>query len=393
MKILLVHNYYRSSAPSGENVVYESEKTMLSKYGVEVLPYEIHNDNLSDRTIIDKLKAGINTIWSFKSYREISNVIREYRPDIAHFHNTFPQISPSAYKACKDNNVAVVQTLHNFRIVCPNALLMRKGSPCEKCLDNSLIYSLIYKCYRDSYLATMAITLNIFINRLIGTYKNNIDKYITLTEFSKSRFVKAGIHENKILIKPNFISITNNTCVDQRKHYAIYVGRLTEEKGVRTLIDAWSMINDLKLIIVGDGDLREELESKVKNKQLDVEFRGTQDKTKVLELVSNAMLQIIPSECYEGFPNVLLEAYTCGTPVISSAIGSLNELVEDGKNGFKFKAKDPVDLVRKINHILDMKGEISEISKYSKELVNKKYTEAVNVDHLLKIYSIVLEQE
>ena len=322
MKVLLAHNYYRSSAPSGEDAVFHSERTLLESKGIEIISYEKFNDDIDDSTLAGRVSVALNTSWSTKTYRELRDLIGKTRPDVAHFHNTFPQISPSAYLACQENGVPVVQTLHNFRFVCPNAMLLRNGRPCERCLGTTLLPALKHRCYRNSTMATAALTLMIFYNRLRGSFHRLVNRYISLTEFGAERFVAGNLPKDKIVIKPNFIDRIPECRTDKRS-YGIYVGRLKSEKGVRTLLNAWRYLPEVPLRILGDGELRLELEMQVKAEGLNVEFLGYLPRDEVLAQVAGARIQIIPSECYEGFPLVVLEAYACGVPVVASRIGSL----------------------------------------------------------------------
>lgn len=385
MKVLLAHNYYRSSAPSGEDAVFRSERALLENRGIEVIPFEKFNDDIDDSGVANRVRVAVNTSWSRTTYRELRDVLRKTRPDIAHFHNTFPQISPSAYLACQESGVPVVQTLHNFRFVCPGAMLMRDGRPCEECLGTSLLPALRHRCYRGSLSATSALALMISANRLRGNFQRLVNRYISLTEFAAGRLVAGGLPKEKIVVKPNFIAD-----VPAHRHekspYAIYVGRLKSEKGVRTLLEAWRGLQDVPLKILGDGELRPELEFKAKQQGLNVEFLGYLPRDQVLVLVGGARIQVIPSECYEGFPLVVLEAYACETPVIASRIGSLDELVEDGKCGLKFEAGNARDLAAKVKEMWASPARLVTMGVNAKELLQSRYTGERNVEQLTRIY-------
>jgi len=371
MKLLLAHNFYRSSAPSGEDIVYRSERDLLESIGIEVVPYERHNDDIDETSWSGSISVALNTSWSRKSYNDVRDLIKETRPDIAHFHNTFPQISPSAYLACQQNGVPVVQTLHNYRLVCPGAMLVRDGKPCELCLGRNLLPAVRHRCYRNSIGATAALVLMLYSNRLRGSYQRLVNRYISLTEFAARRFVDGGLPREKIAVKPNFIDRIPES-IPKARSYVAYVGRLRSEKGLHTLLTAWRSISDIPLKIMGDGEMRAELEKQARLNALDVEFLGYLPRDDVLEFVRKASIQIIPSECYEGFPSVLLEAYACGTPVVVSKIGSLDELVEDGKTGLKFEVSNATDLAEKVKELWVSPARMRRMGAYARELVQKR---------------------
>lgn len=388
MTVLLAHNFYRSSAPSGEDLVYRSERALLEENGIKVIPYEKFNDAIDESTLLKRLAIGYKTAWSEKTYAEVSDIVQRNRPDIAHFHNTLPQISPSAYTACKDHGVPVVQTLHNYRLICPGALLLRDGRPCEDCVGASLVPALRYSCYRGSFAATAAVVWMLAWNRLKGTYNNLIDRYIALTHFQADRLIAGGLPAGKIRIKPNFIP-GNVPFIAEKDHYAVYVGHLSAYKGVRTLLQAWREIPDLPLKVIGSGPLEEELRKYATQNALDVEFMGYLPTSEVMKLVGRALMLIVPSQWYEGFPLVILEAYACGTPVLASRIGSLVEIISDASTGFLFEPGNADDLASVIQKIL-----ASDTLKSAPALVRSvfetHYGAQRNVQLLRDVYSEIL---
>lgn len=391
MKVLLAHNYYRSSSPSGEDGVFRNEKELLKRNGVETIVYEVFNDEIDESTVKSRVQLALNTAWSRHTYNDISDLIRKHRPDIAHFHNTFPQISPSAYAACRDNSVPVVQTLHNFRFICPGGLLMRDGKPCEDCVGTTLVPALRYRCYRGSLAATSALVWMLSSNRWRGTYKNLVNRYICLTDFSASRLVAGGLPEDRIIVKPNFLP-DPPALNSIKENYAVYVGRLTPEKGVRALVEAWCNIRELPLKIVGDGALRVELQDIANRSGAPIEFLGFRPRNEVMELTGRAALQIIPSECYEGFPLVVLEAFACGTPLAVSRIGSLDALIEDGVTGVKFQPGDPNDLAEVVRELWLDNEKRHGISTRARAVFDSNYTEERNFVALMDIYNAVRKE-
>ena len=385
MRILLAHDHYRSSAPSGEDAVFRNERALLEKNQNEVVPFERFNDDIDDSELGKRVRLALEGAWSKPAYEELSDLIRRTRPDLVHFHNTFPLISPSAYAACQDNGVAVVQTLHNYRLVCAGALLTRDGHPCEDCVGTSLLPALRHRCYRGSLPATSAVVWMLASNRRRGVYRRMVNRYIALTGFAASRLIAGGLPSGRMEVKPNFLPDAPPVGRGDG-NYAIYVGRLSEEKGVRTLLEAWTRVDGFPLKILGDGPLRGELEQQARRSALPIEFMGFRPRGEVLDMVAAAEIQIIPSEWYEGFPMVVLEAYSCGTPVLASRIGSLDEIVVEGESGLKFEPGNPADLVNRLNMLRANRSRLRAMRTAARALFEEKYTAARNYSRLLEIY-------
>jgi glycosyltransferase involved in cell wall biosynthesis len=391
MRVLLVHNRYRTSAPSGEDAAVGNERRMLESRGVEVFNFDRCNDDLNDSSLASKAAMAVNTIWSRRSRSELQKVLCNVRPDIVHVHNTFSILSPSIYGACKAEGVPVIQTLHNFRFFCPSALFLRDGKPCESCLDKSLLQSVRYRCYRGTLGATATLAAMLTLHRAIGTYSRDIDRYIILTQFGRSKAVKGGIPEHKLVVKPNFLP---NPPTPGRGGggYVTYVGRLLEGKGTETLVRAWRHLPSVKLKIIGDGALRPELEAIVRREHLNVEFAGIQQKAAVLDVISNAEFLIVPSECYEGFPLVIAESFACGTPVLASRIGSMEELIEDKVTGRKFAAGDALALAEGVRLMLADQVGLRRMRANARAYFDARLTEQQNYVQLMNIYSEVLAE-
>src|ERR1700761_3046741 len=281
MKVLLVHNRYRTSAPSGEDSAVRNEQQMMERRGGKVTLFERCNDDIDESTLAAKAAMVANTIWSGKSRAELREAIRQKRPDIVHVHNTFALLSPSIYGACQSEGVPVVQTLHNFRFFCPGALFLRDGLPCEACIDKGLLQSVRHRCYRGSVGATATLATMLGLHRALGTYANDIYRYITLTEFGRGKALQGGLADNKVVVKPNFVPDPPKSGSGGGK-YVVYVGRLLEGKGAETLVAAWREVPSVKLLIVGDGALRPQLEAIATQEKLNIEFLGMQGRQSVM---------------------------------------------------------------------------------------------------------------
>lgn len=380
MRILLAHNFYRSGSPSGEDSVFRNERQLLESHGHEVVSYERHNDSIA-ADLASKARTALEATWSRRTYADIAALLGEHRPDVAHFHNTFPQISPSAYQACRDAGVPVVQTLHNYRLICPGALLMRDGRPCEDCIGRSALSAVQHACYRQSSAATAIVATMLAIHRARGTYANAVDRYVALTAFAKQRFIRGGLPADRIVVRPNCL-MDNPGIGDGSGDYALYVGRLSAEKGVRTLIAAWDGM-ELPLKVAGDGILRPELARAAGS---NVEFLGFQSRTQVLALMRAARCLIIPSECYEGFPVTVLEALSCATPLIVAAIGALDEIVEEPRNGLKFAPGNPAALRGAVRELLANPARLEQIRRANRESFETHYSAARGIESLEEIY-------
>jgi len=387
LKVLIVHVAYRHRG--GEDVVFENEMALLQEAGVEVVSMSLHNETINDSTWLGCIQVGIETVWSRRGYQQIADLLQREQPDIVHFHNTFPILSPSAYVACKDAGVPVVQTLHNFRLICASAMLFRKGDVCERCVGRIPVPALYYQCYRNSLAATAAIVSMQIFHRVMGTFNHHVNRYLALTLFTKMKLVQGGVPENRIDIKPNFLPAPPDPCYDVG-NYALFVGRIAEEKGVHVLLDAWAEIDELPLLMAGDGPLLAEIQNKRAVKSGKATILGNQPKEEIQSLMAAAAFIVIPSVCYEGFPMVMLEAFASGKPVLCSQLGSLDELILDGVTGRKFKVGDSADLACVVRKFMLDKNALQQMGKAAREVFDLQYTATVAKENLLSIYKSII---
>ncbi|MBU2576661.1 MAG: glycosyltransferase family 4 protein [Nanoarchaeota archaeon] len=390
MKILLVHNFYQSSSPSGEDTVFKNEVELLKENGIEVITYENYND---DALSLNKIRLGFRTIWSKETYKDLRDLIKKEKPDIAHFHNIWYLISPSAYYACKDAGVPVVQTLHNFRLFCVNGLLLRKGKVCEDCLRKVPWRGAIRGCYRNSIFYSAPVALTEFIHKVIGTWNDNVNAYIALTEFGREKYIEGGLPAEKIFVKPNFLVHPPEPSFNH-KDYAVFLGRLSLEKGLWTLIEAWKEIKGITLKVMGDGPLRKDLEDFVSKYRIEnIEFTGKKEFNDCMELLKGSLFMIMPSVWYETFGISVIEAFACGKPVIASRLGAMAELVEDYKTGLLFEHGNPEDLAEKIRWMLDNEEACIEIGRNARAEFEAKYTAEKNFEISMEIYKKTIENK
>jgi len=389
MKILLVHNSYQQHG--GEDVVFQQEKELLQGGGHEVITYEKNNQDALQEANHSKVLLGARTIWAVSSRKEFRSILRQHKPDIVHVHNTFVMISPSIYSACKEEGVPVVQTLHNYRLICPAATLFRDGRICEECVGGGIWRGVLHGCYRDSRAATATVALMLTTHRLLGTWEQLIDHYIALTEFARQKFVAAGLPEEKISVKPNFVPSDPGERSTLGR-FALFVGSLSDAKGVWALLHAWQTNRlSIPLRIVGDGPLKEELVNFAQRNQLvNVSFTGQLPHSRVLNLMKKARCLIFPSEWYEPFGLTLLEAFACGLPVISSGIESLRDLVRPEDTGLIFNAGNSQDLADKVRWAWEHPAEMRAIGKNARAEYRLKYTAEQNYESLMEIYARTL---
>jgi glycosyltransferase involved in cell wall biosynthesis len=388
MKVLLVHNYYKE--PGGEDEVFRSEAALLRSYGHEVMEYTDHNNELGS---MNKLHLARELIWSHTSAESILKVARQFVPDVVHFHNTFFKISPAAIRACSKAGLPVVQTLHNYRLVCPAATFYRKHSVCERCLGKTFPWpSILYGCWHSSRLQTLPVAIMNMTHTLLHTWSHYVDVTIVLSEFSRSKFVEAGFDKSKIVVKPNFvddreIALIPSQTQNENRDYAIFLGRLSPEKGVWTLLGAWRYIKHLALRIVGDGRLRPLMEKAVKEQGLhNVEILGYKSRTEALRLLRNAAFLVFPSEWYEACSRTVLESFACGRPVIASNLGTMPEFTKYGSIGLMFKAGDAPDLADKVSWACKNSVEVERMGRNARQEYELKYTPERNYEMLMSIY-------
>lgn len=382
MRILLVHNSYRQ--PGGEDIVFDQERALLKEAGHEVFTYHRSNRELDGHNRLHQLADCLCSVWAPDARRDFIRLLSLHNIDIVHVHNTFMMISPSIYSACREARVPVVQTIHNFRLLCPSGSFLHQGAVCELCASRSLLYAIPHRCYRESYFATGAIVVALLLHRRLHTWTRNVDRFILLSEFARKKFIQAGFPEGRLTVKPNFVypdpgERTRPGC------YAIYAGRLSEEKGLFTLVKAWGLLQSpLPLLVVGDGPLRPQLQQLCRGSRVEfVRYKARQD---CIALIKNACFLVMPSECFENFPIAIIEAYACGVPVIASRIGSLPEIVKDSTTGLTFRASDAEGLRQVVHWAISNPDLMHRMGRCARREFEDRYTAARNLSLLMQVY-------
>ena len=385
MKIVLVHNFYRQAG--GEDVVFQSEKRLLERAGHTVIPYVRSNMELKDDSLVHKIGILAGMIWSQESRQRFAGILDAECPDLVHVHNTFMAISPSIYSACSERGIPVVQTLHNFRLLCPGSSFFRNGNVCEECMHHGLLRSVLHACYRNSSQASAAVALTLASHRALGTWESSVTRYIALTHFAKDKFVQAGFPSERIVVKPNFADSDPGERLGAGE-YAIFIGRLDQTKGTRILPDAWSRLPvKYPLHVVGDGPDRQWMEAQVRELRLsEVIFRGRLSRAEAIEAVKGARFTIMPSTWYETFGLCIIESFACGTPVLCSRLGAMSELVEDQMTGLHFNPSDPEDLAKKVEWAWNHPSELARMGRVARRKYESDYSAEKNYAQLMEIY-------
>lgn len=394
MKVLFVHNFYGSSAPSGENQVFEAERELLLSRGHEVVTFTRHSDEIRRQGALGAVSGALATPWNPWMFRSIRRAVQRFKPDVVHAHNTFPLISPAIFHAI-GNRAARVLTLHNYRLFCPAAIPMRAGQVCTECLDHHTVWPGVqHGCYRNSRLATLPLAANIALHRRLGTWIKQVDAFIALTEFQRQRMIAAGLPAERMQVKPNFYPGAPAVVPwTERCPCAVFAGRLTTEKGVESLVRAWLLwgAEAPELRIIGDGGLRGELERLAATKpQVPIRFLGQLAGEAAQAEIARAQLLVLPSEWFETFGLVVLEAAAFGTPAAVSDIGPLPFIVKHGVSGVVFAPTNPQSLLAEVRRAWDTPGLLERLGQGARAEFAAKYTEEANYATLLAIYQQAL---
>jgi glycosyltransferase involved in cell wall biosynthesis len=384
VKVVLVHEHYCQAG--GEDVVFELEGDLLRSRGHDVVPYAVHNDEVSK---LGRIALARTTIWNQGAYRAFSAVLRSETPDVVHVHNTLPLLSPSIYHAAHAVGVPVVQTLHNYRPICANGLFLRNGAVCEDCLGAPFPWrGALRGCYRESRAASAVVSAMVAVHGVMGTWRRHVDAYIAPSAFTRQKFIESGLDGERIWVKPNFVS-PDLGAGDGSGGYALFVGRLAAEKGVHLLLDAWKRVDrPAPLIIAGDGPLASDVASAAAQMP-HVTWLGRLTPQRVYDLLGRAACAVVPSTCYETFGRVVAEAFSKGTPVIASDGGAMAELVTDEVTGFLFRAGDPDDLAARVKRLFDGGTDHSALRASARHAFESRFTAEKNYDMLLDIYRSV----
>ncbi len=380
MRILAVHNRYQQRG--GEDVVFEDETRLLEDNGCHVVRFIKTNHELH-RT--SNLRLTSNTIWNRAACEELAAVVRAEKADIVHCHNLFPILSPACFRAARHAGAAIVHTLHNFRVICPKGILYRNGGACFDCIEKKFAWpAIVHACYRESRSASAVTAVSSTVHRYLNTFSKHVDAYIAPTQFLKRVYAASGFPLARVHVKPHFIPQDLGAATGSER-FVLYVGRLSEEKGVRTLLEAWQSLPDVSLKLIGDG----ELVSLMNRLPANIQYLGQLDQFSTLDWMGRAGCLIVPSDCFESFGRVIIEAYSRGTPVICSDHGGQSELV--GNNlGRRFIPGNSSDLVRQVRSFYSDQQSFNQLRQRVREQYLNCYTAEDNFRQLTQIYQQAL---
>ena len=373
---MVVHNRYQIRG--GEDAVVERESAALARAGLETEVVIVSNDDI--RSPLDRLRAAVDVVHADRGIATVLAAIDRFWPDVVHLHNTFPLISPAVHRAVRATGAATVQTLHNYRVTCANAQLARDGRPCEDCVTGSPYNAVLHGCYRGSRLGSLAVARMIDVHRRSGTWTEDVDRFVALTSFAKTRFVAAGLPAERIAIKPNGLVDPGRPSGGARSGI-LYVGRLSPEKGVLVL-GAAARLARVPVAMLGDGPLAGEL-ARLGGPSL----LGAGDRGAVGAAMAGALALAVPSLWYEGLPMVIAEAFAAGTPVIASRIGALSDIVEDGVTGLLVRPGDAADLARAADWLADHPVEAARMGAAARAAFEERWSEEITTASLLSIYA------
>lgn len=382
MRILVAHNAYQQRG--GEDSVVESEISLLRARGHKVLEYRRSNDDLKNMGRID---AAMQTIWSARTTTDLNALFATEQPDVVHVHNTFPLISPSLYWAAAKAHVPVVQTLHNYRLLCPQAMLLRDGSVCEDCVGKLPWRAAVRSCYRDSIAQSAVLGGMLTLHRGLGTYRKQIGRYIALTEFGRQKFIDGGLPAERIRVKPNFVKSPPGQTEGKRDGF-LFVGRLSGEKGVDVLAGALASEPGLRCEVIGAGP-----EQKGLAELAGVNLRGWQQGDFILARMQASIALVMPSVWYEGFPRTIVEAFAAGLPVIASRLGAMATSIDDGRTGLLFEPGNTADLAAKLRWAQANPEAMTEMGRAARAEYEARYTPEKNYEMLLDIYAEAISRE
>lgn len=386
-RVLVVHNSYR--LPGGEDVVFIAEKELLLAHGHDVIELTDTNTRLPE---LRKFAVARNAIWSSAAARKAEALIAEKQPDLVHVHNTWMLLSPSIYSVFQKERIPVVQTLHNYRLLCPNALFYRDNRVCEDCMAYPVpIPGILHKCYRNSASQSALVAAMLTYHRARRTWQKEVDGYIVLSEFARRKFIEGGLPAAKLFVKPNFVSrVPVPIPVHPSGDFALFVGRLTPEKGLDVLLNAWKSLAQIPLKIIGDGPLRDQVDSYANN-HAGVIVLGHISRDLVFNWMVGARFLVFTSSWYEGFPMTIVEAFSCGLPVIAPRFGGIPEIVRDAETGLLFTAGDMSDLAEKVRWLWDHPELSAAMGREARREYEEKYMPERNYEMLMDIYHRVIE--
>jgi glycosyltransferase involved in cell wall biosynthesis len=385
MRVLFIHNQYRQHG--GEDVALELETNLLKERGHDIEVLLFSNETPSGSAGV---WSGINAVYNKGAAKKVRQAIQQFKPDIIHVHNWFFTASPSVFYAAKKERVPVIMTIHNYRFICANALLLRNDRPCELCVDKTWpIHGIRYKCYRNSASQSALVTAITSIHKSLHTWQRKVDNYIVLTPFAKSRLVGSSFKVNpeRMIVKPNFIPDPGQGNLP-REDFFLFAGRLSASKGVHILLQAFARLSS-RLIIVGEGPEKDMLLQPYASAS-NITFAGKRSRNELLDMMKRCKAVIFPSLWYEGLPFVILEAFATGTPIIASRLGTMAEVITHGFNGLHFTPGDATELKNAVEVMERAGPEVEQLYGNARQTYLEKYHPGIHYKSIMSIYETTI---
>lgn len=390
--VLLVHERYREYG--GEDAAVEAQLRLLERAGHRVELLEVDNEVIDERSgVAGRVRLAATTIWSRAGIRRVTNAVRAMRPDVVHVHNTFPLLSPAIYGPARALGPAIVQTLHNFRLVCPNGVLFRDGHPCQDCVGQPVaLPGVVHSCYRDSLAASGVVAAMLAVHRARGTWRRDVDRFVALSSFARDRLIRGGIPPARLRVLRNFVDAPAPPPRD-RGDNLLFVGRLTEDKGVRILLEAWRSARvPARLRFAGDGPLAALVQAAAAEPGLRIDALGRLSRDRTLEEMRRARAVVVPSQWYENCPMTVIEAFACGRPVIATGHGGLLEMVEHGSTGLLFDPGDASGLAASLALAVSEPDRMDGMGQAAWRRYEQAYSPTVAYRDLIEVYGEAIEQ-
>lgn len=387
MKILAVHNYYQQRG--GEDQCFEDEVEVLRAHGHDVMCHTVHNDVIDDRS---KVSVAVGTLWNRSAYREISHAIDAFKPDVMHAMNTFPLLSPAILYAAKKKKVPVIQEVQNYRMSCAGTYLLRNGSVCEVCHRWPVaIPAVVNRCYRGSLAGSSVLASSMLLHRMLRTWTRVVDLFLCPSHITRTKLIESGLPADRIVVKPNVLNIDPGIG-DGPQGFVVFVGRLSPEKGLSTVLEAWKSEPRLPRIkVIGDGP-QAELIRDAAGRDSRIEWLGRMPMNELLNVVGRANCLVMPSLWYETFGRTTIEAFAKGTPVVGSRIGGTAEIISDNTTGWLFEPGNAVQLAQKVLAVMQLEPtHAQQMRSATRAEFLSNYTSKNNYDRLIEAYQRVVD--
>lgn len=396
MKILAIHNFHRKGSASGDDQVYKSETALLESHGHTVIKYTVSNDEFDNAGIIGKIASTFGMLWSAKNYNAVKQIIQKEKPDIVHVHTFFPLLSPSILYAAKRCGIPVVATLHDTRFICPCSTSLRGNRLCNECGDGHYLRMCRYGCFKNSRLQSLIVAFIFKYHRLRKSFYKQIDRYICLNENQIQLLKGIGFDSEKIVKKYNFVPDAEANLKPVKvagipERYAVFYGRIGEEKGIRVLMKVWDRIKDIPLVVMGGGPLEKEFAEWAETKEK-VFFLGYTEHNKCLSIVKGGEFVVFPSIWYEGCSMVEIEAASLGKPLIATDLGFSVEAIENGYNGYKVRLADVDGFIAQINQLWNQPEQCVVLGCNARADYEAKYQPEDNFEQLINIYESTMKR-